>query len=658
LLSSPDLRDRLWDIARATASSAGFTFAGGCEYLLVDLIERLAADIGVDADRVPLAESYIKLLVVEMVRIAETRGMDQLHEPTFDEAVAIYGDPIARTHLLRAAGRRTRSSRAAPPPRPAPVKRNGGGAEATSPDDALLSGSQPMADSAGNTASDPPRSAFALVECPPVVVAGVEFEVRIGLSAQQSAGIVGGPLIRPPSSIGAYTLAVQVVADGFILRANETWRNTLQVTAQEAYPTFTLHLTPGEQSEDLRPGAIQAIYSVDSHTMGFAVRSVVSVRREELRPVETPREPASGTDLSIPTQLVPPDLTVRISTNTKENGGLLWTFETRFADIDVPDEAAKTNIGDHPAMFAQQLVAQLNRKEGQPDLAPYLRGVGKKIANNMPSELWDLLRAVVARTNAPPTVLLLSQEPHVPWELALVPEPRLDSKAPPFLSAQATVGRWVLSTGTKLPPPTAHEVQQIAVVWGEYKGPRFRRLVEAEQEAANLKKKYPDAIDVNADVVRVLECIEGRVEADLLHFAVHGVYDPDGVENGLALVDGKFLDPMVVSGSTLTRAPFVFLNACQVGSGSKTLGDYSGMAAAFLEAGASGVVAPLWSIKDSIAHHIALEFYEAVSAGNHPADALRRARSGFDNQAAAPSGTMLAYQFFGHPALRLVFKTP
>ena len=580
MLTASNLRQDLWSIARATADSAGFTFAAGCEHHLNALIERLTTDIGADAERVPLAESYVKLLVTEMIRIAKARGMDQLHEPTFFEAVTTQGDPVSRTRIFRApAARRTRSSRAKP----------------DSLHTAATSGLRTDAP------LDPPRTAFALVECPPVVVSGMEFEVRIGLSAEQSAGVIGGPLVRPPSSVGSYTLTVQVVADGCTLRANETWRNTLTVTADAPYPTFTLHLTPADQTEDVRPGAIQAIYSVDGHTMGFAVRSIVTVQRAELRPRETP-PPASGTDLSIPTQLTPPDLTVRISTNAKESGGLLWTFETRFPDLDLPDEAAKTNIGDQPQVFAQQLVAQLNRKEGQPDLAAYLRGVGKKIANNLPAEFWDILRSVAARTTTPPTVLLLSQEPHVPWELALMPEPRLDSTAPPFLSAQAIVGRWVLNTGTKLPPPTTKDVQKIAVVWGEYKGPRFRRLVEAEQEAADLKKKYPGVIDVNADVVNVLECIEGQVEVDLLHFAVHGVYDPQGVENGLVLVDGKFLDPMVVSGSTLTRAPFVFLNACQVGSGSRTLGDYSGMAAAFLEAGASGVVAPLWSIKDDIAH--------------------------------------------------------
>ena len=60
-------------------------------------------------------------------------------------------------------------------------------------------------------------------------------------------------------------------------------------------------------------------------------------------------------------------------------------------------------------------------------------------------------------------------------------------------------------------------------------------------------------------------------------------------------------------GSDLTvRAPFVFLNACQVGSAGEMLGSYNGIAEAFLQAGATAVVAPLWNVDDTIAQKIAL----------------------------------------------------
>ncbi len=116
---------------------------------------------------------------------------------------------------------------------------------------------------------------------------------------------------------------------------------------------------------------------------------------------------------------------------------------------------------------------------------------------------------------------------------------------------------------------------------------------------------------MNALSATVIDCLKGHPPADVLHFAVHGTYAPEGVLEGLILIDGERLDPMVVKGCAFARAPFVFLNACQVGSGNEVLGDYSGMAEAFLHAGAAAVVAPLWSIDDVAAKELALRFYTA-----------------------------------------------
>ncbi len=171
-------------------------------------------------------------------------------------------------------------------------------------------------------------------------------------------------------------------------------------------------------------------------------------------------------------------------------------------------------------------------------------------------------------------------------------------------------------------------------------------------EAEDLMRAYRGT-SVEASLRSLLDLLKGNPPADLLHFAVHGKYDPDGTENGLALTDGYFLRPPQVQGRKLPGAPFVFLNACQVGSGSLILGDYAGLAAAFLRGGASGVVAPLWSVKDDVARAIALDFYGRCLAGEAPASALRTARRAFTDSPETTSATYLAYQFFGHPRMQL-----
>ena len=147
------------------------------------------------------------------------------------------------------------------------------------------------------------------------------------------------------------------------------------------------------------------------------------------------------------------------------------------------------------------------------------------------------------------------------------------------------------------------------------------------------------------------DCLADKPSVDLLHFAVHGSYDPNGIQDGIVLLDGTFLNPMDVRGAILPRHPFVFLNACQVGQGNRILGDYGGMAEAFLFARSSAVIAPLWSIEDIVAKQIAIEFYQGNST--KPAQYLREARARFTLGPVAQSATYLAYQYFGHPELRL-----
>ena len=506
---------------------------------------------------------------------------------------------------------------------------------------------------------DPPRTAYARLTCPEAVIAGVEFELVVGMAPEATPGVSGGSLVRPPTSIGPYELTVQVVADGFTLGQGEAWRHALPVTAAAPYPSFSLHLTAAPQSEQVRARAIQAIYSCGGQSMGFAVRPVAVARSAELlgATAATPADDG-GLILNVPTDEPVADLTVRIQRGDSESDGrLLWTFDTPHKNLRLPDAPVASDIGEEPEKFARQLVDGVGVHEGQPGLYAYLLGVGLTISDQVPSEFWSLLRSAGREAllqGRRPTVFILSEEPYVPWELATLESPiDPDPAVPPFLGAQASVGRWVLGQRRpKLPPPFDVAVKSMAVISGEYAQPGWNRLLEAEQEAAALAQTY-GAVSVQARTDAILECLASASKPEALHFAVHGVYDPNSVMNGLVLVDGLTLDPLQVKGCSLTSAPFVFLNACQVGSANKVLGDYGGMAEAFLYAGAAGVIAPLWSIKDTIAREIALRFYEEAFAGTPPAEVLRRERTGFSAASGSGSATCLAYVWYGHPSLRL-----
>jgi hypothetical protein len=538
-----------------------------------------------------------------------------------------------------------------------------------------LLGSPPAEDEAAPAAeplpvdpppADPPRKAYGLLQCPETVVAGDEFELTVGLSREAPPGVAGPPLERPEASVGPYTMTIQVIAEGFTPREGESFRQALPVTAETPFPTCTLHLTAAPQTAPKQKREIHASYTVDGQPLGFAVRYLTVARKAGAGPEEPAS--ASGVNVQVPSAPRAADLTAVIRRQTGSASTLLWTFESRHP-LNLPDKAIAIEIGSSPQDFARRLMNEVNKSQGQEGTWELLTGHGREIQQHMPPEFWDLLRA--AKTAAPglPTVLFLSQDPFIPWELAVLEEPLFDPEAAPFLGAQAVVGRWVQpgdrQTRPRLPPPAELEVGRMSFVSGVYSGATApRRLKEAEAEVEELQTEFSQdgpadrATKVDATLGKILACLREDPGSDLLHFSLHGRFDRSGLEDGLLLTDGKWLMPAQVKGTDLRRGPFVFLNACQVGQGDEVLGVYAGMAEAFLFAGASAVVAPIWSVDDKVAHDIALSFYQATLRGGDDdgdlpaaAEVLRRERAKFTRGQQA--ATYLSYQFFGHPEMRL-----
>lgn len=507
----------------------------------------------------------------------------------------------------------------------------------------------------------PPGTVYGLLRCPENVSAGQEFELEVGLSALAPAGVAGGHMTLPPVERRTRALSVQLQIFGFRLREGESAQQSMPLSWAAPYPSVTLHLTPDAQHQDRVSRRIKAMYSVDGQPIGFAVRYVTVTRGAWRVPEHTVT--AGGENLAIPAAPTPADLTVAVERKPGSDRDLVWLFQSPH-DIDLPSGPVVTDIGSHASLqdFARNLTNQLSVSEGQVGVFSTIMGKGRRIAAVMPAEFWGLLRQAAESAAGPPAILFLTDQPYVPWELAALPWPLdPDPELPPFLCAQARVGRWLqpddnaaaAGLGPVQPPPTSVQVRAMAVVSGVYGQPGWPRLKEAEAECAALEHDF-GAAKVEARQGPVFSCIVGTPPAEVLHFAVHGRWDPAGPQDGLILVDGVLSPDQVLSGR-LAGHPLVFLNACQVGQGSEALGDYAGLAAAFLRIGASAVVAPLWSIDDATARSIALAFYrETLAGGAAPAEVLRRIRAGFKPANIAQSSTYLAYQFFGDPRLELV----
>lgn len=511
-------------------------------------------------------------------------------------------------------------------------------------------------------AEEETRSAYALLDCPDEVEPMIEFVATVGLAEHPTPGVVSAPFDVPR---GKYKLTVALTFDGFLLKSGEANQVTLNVTADEQYPTKDLHLTAvvGDKFKSTR--TLLAVYSVEGQYIGSASRAIV-VRNKTESPLLTLRR--KGFDLSMPPGVPTPDMTISIMKgNTVTGDRLLWNVLSPHQTIDtkLPDdeEDYRSDIGSAPEKWARDLMNSVNGYPADKNLGLMMIGNGKEIRWQIPVWVRRKLRelsALFADSNKlRPSVFIVSDEPHIPWELAYL---RLDlpGQSEDFLGSAFAVGRWVHGAedvdGNRVPPyppPTELVVSKMAVVSGHYDTKYWKALEGAEQEAGELVASY-HAVSVNADG-QLATWMSQQAAADAIHFAVHGKWSAGGGQDGIILVDGTTLTSKEIRGIKLTKKPFVFLNACQLGQGERILGDYGGIAKAFLDAGAAGVVAALWNVDDKEAKNLALNFYEqAKSTQVYPAEIFRKLRSSFQED--AHSKLALAYQYFGHPQMRMMLK--
>ena len=157
-------------------------------------------------------------------------------------------------------------------------------------------------------------------------------------------------------------------------------------------------------------------------------------------------------------------------------------------------------------------------------------------------------------------------------------------------------------------------------------------LPYAEQEAQNINNF------VNGDCWTNSQASEAKFKAEaanysVLHLAMHGLLNKQNpilsslafTENGDSLED-NFLQADEISKLDL-NADLVVLSACETGYGKFEQGEgILSLARSFMYAGVPSLVVSLWSVNDASTATIMQHFYEYLAAGADKAEALRRAK--------------------------------
>ncbi|MBA2723573.1 MAG: CHAT domain-containing protein [Methylibium sp.] len=313
---------------------------------------------------------------------------------------------------------------------------------------------------------------------------------------------------------------------------------------------------------------------------------------------------------------------------------------------------------DDPAQFAKELANLRGRYGDEGNGArDELRGIARTIAAAMPKKIIEDVLAPALRAGTP-TILLLTDQAFVPWELALLAPKVTGTAKAAFLGERALIGRWWKGVGSSGPVCRLHVAHVSAVAASQYgSDTNLETLKYAIEERELMRRSYgADPVEANATAVDKWLDQEPRQSGHLAHIALHGYSDATANAQGLVLGDGAVLTPNRLAGDCDTgetpRFAMVFLNACQVGTGGAELGRMAGFPGALVRGGVSGFIAPLWEVKDEAACETAKQFYELTlrAGGEEVGEALRLLRS---QTVSGGSITPWAYLFYGHPRLRL-----
>ncbi|HEV2841124.1 MAG TPA: CHAT domain-containing protein [Chthoniobacterales bacterium] len=180
-------------------------------------------------------------------------------------------------------------------------------------------------------------------------------------------------------------------------------------------------------------------------------------------------------------------------------------------------------------------------------------------------------------------------------------------------------------------PPDSEKSPGGMVAFGN---PTGANLPAAEAEVKAIAQVFP-ATEVlsGGEVTKVALNTEQRLNKRIVHFATHGILNATTpadsyIQLATATVPGQdHLTVGEVWDLPLQKVTLVTLSACESALGDKEPdgGEITTLAEAFSSAGATTVLASLWSVGDESTKELMVEFYRQLAAGQSQAAALQSA---------------------------------
>ena len=354
-----------------------------------------------------------------------------------------------------------------------------------------------------------------------------------------------------------------------------------------------------------------------------------------------------------------PDLLVRIA-HKPGTTTYHWSCLSPHLEFDSTDDAVMV-LNSGAQQFVNNLFEPFATVEMNDLQRATLKGICEEIYDSAPESFkeafWLLTEAAKTAPFEFKSVLFISDEPYIPWELMRITDPELENEAG-ILATTHSCGRWLAGSSNYLSQHIS--IDRFAMTGSDYIDQKhIPNLPHVTTELAQLGARY-QAEDIpltSADVLSFLQ--NGSAQA--MHFACHGSMSVKTPYKSQLLMEDhpQSLTPPNISSYEVEKGlgaehPLVFLNACQSGAIANQLSLVSGFPAAFLKAGASAVICPLWTVDDEQAMVISKLFYEAAfeQPGITLGEIMQKIHQRWESEQQL---TYLAYVLYGDPQTRVEF---
>jgi CHAT domain-containing protein len=180
-------------------------------------------------------------------------------------------------------------------------------------------------------------------------------------------------------------------------------------------------------------------------------------------------------------------------------------------------------------------------------------------------------------------------------------------------------------------PPDEEKSREGMVAFGN---PTGANLPAAESEVKAIAEVFPSTeVLSGGEVTKVALNTEQRLNKKVVHFATHGILNATTpAESYIQLAASPGTEQPHLTVGEVWDLPFqkvtlVTLSACESALGDKEPdgGEITTLAEAFSSAGATTVLASLWSVGDESTKELMVEFYRQLAAGQSKAEALQSA---------------------------------